>query len=95
MADNDTKRPKPVQSLGEVLSVPSLRPDELTKSREELLKESKREIHEGLHLMADGVRLFLALHPAMDRDEKNAFIGQIQETHVSVERIIRTMEIDW
>jgi hypothetical protein len=92
MAHYDPNEPKPVP-LGEILLDASLRPDELTKSREELVKEAKRKIDEGLHLMADGVRLFVALHPAIAEDEKNAFAGQLMETRMSIERVIRSMEI--
>jgi len=94
MTDNDSKKPKLViRSLGEVLHDASLRPEELTMSREELIKEGKRETLEGLHLLADGVRIFLAIHPNMATDEKTAFIGLLMETHLSVERVIRSMEI--
>ena len=94
MADNVAKKPGRVRSLGEVLVDASLRPDELAKSREELVKEGKQKIDEGLHLLADGVRLFLALHPKMPTDQKAAFIGLLMETHTSVERVVRTMEIE-
>ena len=91
MADYDPKEPKPVP-LSEVLLDASLRSEELTKSREQLVNEAKRKIDEGLHLVADGVRLFLALHPAIAEDEKITFAGLLMETRRSVERVIRTME---
>ena len=91
MAHNDPNEPKPVP-LFEVLVNASLRPDELTKSREELVTEVKRKIDDGLHAMADGIRLFVALHPAIAEDEKVAFTGLLMETRKSIERVIRTME---
>ena len=91
MAHNDPDEPKPVP-LFEVLVNASLRPDELTKSREELVKEAKRRIDEGLHLMAEGLRLFVALHPAIAEDEKLAFTGLLMETRRSIERVISSME---
>ena len=92
MAHDDPEEPKPVP-LFEVLVNASLRPDELTKSREELVKEAKRKIDEGLHSVADGIRLFVALHPAIAEDEKTAFTGLLMETRVSIEKVIKSMEI--
>ena len=92
MAHDDPEEPKPVP-LFEVLVNASLRPDELTKSREELVREAKRKIDEGLHSVADGIRLFVALHPAIAEDEKTAFTGLLMETRVSIEKVIKSMEI--
>jgi hypothetical protein len=79
------------RTLAELLGG-GLHEDELKKTAEELAKELDELIDDGLHLLAEGTRLFLATHPEWSAEEKTARIERFGKLDADLRKLVRETE---
>jgi hypothetical protein len=63
--------------------------EDLENRRKEIAKDQEELIESGLHLLAEGIRLFLELHPTLTADGKTAQIKTLAQLEEDLRELVR------